>query len=538
MIIQSPYDDVELTPIPLHEYVLAGAAGRGDRPALIDGPTGRVLTYAELAGSVRRAAAGLVAHGVAKGDTLALCSPNGPEFAIAYYAALAAGALVTTVNPLAPDGEITRQLTHSGARWLITTAALAQGSAGEAAAAVGVRETFAFGATGASPAIPFAWLTDVDHADRLPVVGPDDDAVLLYSSGTTGLPKGVLLSHRNLVASLGETRAVHRVGRDDVVLTVLPLYHIFALQVTLSLGLAAGATVVTMPRFDLEGFCRLIQEHGVTRVEVVPPIVLALARHPAVTSYDLSSLRLITSGAAPLGAALAGECARRLGCRVKQGYGMTEFGGATHMVPDAGGGDASSIGPLLPGVEARVVDCASGQDAGPGQPGEMLIRTPAAMRGYLDDPEATAAAIDADGWLHTGDVVVADREGWFQVVDRVKELIKYKGSQVAPAALEAILVAHPAVADAAVIGRPDEEAGEIPTAVVVLRRPAADTDLVGRTLMAYVAERVAPHEKIRRVEFVTEIPKSPAGKILRRVLAGRDQAAVPPRPPALAGRTR
>jgi acyl-CoA synthetase (AMP-forming)/AMP-acid ligase II len=538
MIIQSPYDDVDLASAPLHEYVLAGTAGRADGPALIDGPTGRVLTYAELTGAVRRAAAGLVAHGVAKGDTLALCSPNCPEFAVAYYAALAAGALVTTVNPLAPAGEIARQLTRSGAQWLITTAALAQGTAGEAAAAAGVRETFAFGATGASPAVPFALLTDIDHADRLPVVGPDDDAVLLYSSGTTGLPKGVPLTHRNLVASLCQTRPVHRVGSNDVLLAVVPLHHAYALQITLSLGLASGATVVVMPRFDLDGLCGLVQEHGVTRLEVVPPVVLALARHPAVTRYDLSSLRLITSAGAPLGAALAGECALRLGCRVKQAYGMTEFGGATHIVPDAGGGPASSIGPLLPGVEARVVDCASGLDAGPGRPGEMLIHTPAAMRGYLGNPEATAATIDADGWLHTGDVVVADREGWFEIVDRVKELIKYKGSQVAPAALEAILVAHPAVADAAVIGRPDEECGEIPTAVVVLRQPAADTEPIGRELMAYVAERVAPQEKIRRVEFVTDIPKSPSGKILRRLLAGRDAAAASPQPPALAGQPR
>jgi acyl-CoA synthetase (AMP-forming)/AMP-acid ligase II len=539
MIIQSPYDDVELAEVPLHDFVLEGATGRGHRAAIIDGPTGRVLTYAELAGSVRRAAAGLVAQGLARGDVLALCAPNSPEFAVAYYAALAAGALVTTVNPLAPTGDITRQLTHSGARWLITTAALAQGSAGEAAAAAGVRQAFAFGtASAAGPAIPFTWLTDRDHTDRLPAVGPDDNAVLLYSSGTTGLPKGVLLSHRNLAASLGQTRPVHRVGADDVLLTVLPLYHIYALQVTLSLGLAAGATVVTVPRFDLEGFCGLVQDYGVTRVEVVPPIVLALARHPAVAGYDLSSLRLITSGAASLGAALAGECARRLGCRVKQAYGMTEFGGATHVVPDTGGGPASSIGPLLPGVQARVIDCASGLDVGPGEPGEMLIRTPAAMRGYLGNPEATAATVDADDWLHTGDVVVADREGWFQIVDRVKDLIKYKGSQVAPAVLEAVLLAHPAVADAAVIGRPDEESGEIPTAVVVLRRPAANTRPISRELMAYVAARVAPHEKIRRVEFVTDIPKSPSGKILRRLLAGRDQTDARPQASALAGQPR
>jgi acyl-CoA synthetase (AMP-forming)/AMP-acid ligase II len=536
MIIQSPYDDVELAEVPLPDFVLQGAAGHGHRTALIDGPTGRMLTYAELAGSVRRAAAGLVAKGLVQGDVLALCAPNSPEFVVAYYAALAAGALVTTVNPLAPAGDMTRQLTDSGARWLITTAALARGSAGEAVAAAGVHETFVFGTgSAADRATPFTALIDADHAGRLPAVGPDDHAVLLYSSGTTGLPKGVLLSHRSLVASLCQTRPVHRVGADDVLLTVLPLYHIFALQVTLSLGLAAGATVVTAPRFDLEGFCGLVQDYGVTRVEVVPPIVLALARHPAVAGYDLSSLRLITSGAASLGAALAGECAGRLGCRVKQAYGMTECGGATHIVPDIGGGPASSIGPLLPGVQARVIDCASELDVGPGEPGEMLIRTPAAMRCYLDNPDATAATVDADGWLHTGDVVVADREGWFQVVDRVKELIKYKGSQVAPAALEAILLAHPAVADAAVIGRPDEQAGEIPTAVVVLRQPTADTGPIGRELMTFVADRVAPHEKIRHVEFVTGIPKSPSGKILRRLLAGRDQTAARPQAPALAG---
>jgi acyl-CoA synthetase (AMP-forming)/AMP-acid ligase II len=536
MIIQSPYHDVELVPVPLPTFVLPGTAGRGDQAALIDGPTGRVLTYAELTRSVRRAAAGLVAHGLAKGDTLALCSPNNPDFAIAYFAALAAGAVVTTINPLAPAGDIARQLTHSRARWLITTAAPAAGGAGQAATAAGVRETFVFGRTSAAGlAIPFTCLTDIDHPDRLPAISPDDDAVLLYSSGTTGLPKGVLLSHRNLVASLCQMRAVHRVGPDDVVLTALPLWHLYALQVTLSLGLAAGATVVTMPRFDLEGFCGLVQEHRVTRVEVVPPIVLGLARQPAVSRYDLSSLRLITCAAAPLGAALATECARRLGCRVKQAYGMTEFGGATHMVPDTGGGDAESVGPLLPGTQARVVDCATGLDVRPGQPGEMLIRTPGTMRGYLDNPEATAATVDTDGWLHTGDVVVADREGWFTIVDRVKELIKYKGSQVAPATLEAILVAHPAVADAAVIGRADEESGEIPTAVVVLRPPAADTAQAGLELMAYVAARVAPHEKIRRVEFVTEIPRSPSGKILRRQLAAHDPAAASSRPPALTG---
>jgi|HubBroStandDraft_5_1064220.scaffolds.fasta_scaffold24431_1 acyl-CoA synthetase (AMP-forming)/AMP-acid ligase II len=521
MIIESPYDDVELAQVPLTEYVLDGTARWATRSAIIDGATGRVMRYAELAASVRRAAAGLVAHGVTKGDVLALCSPNSLGFVIAYYAALAAGAIVTTVNPLAPVGDVIRQLTHSGTRWLVTTAALFEGSGREAAAAAGLRETFVFGTV--AGATVFASLTDTQHPARLPAVRPDDNAVLLYSSGTTGLPKGVLLSHRNLVASLDQTRPVHRVRAGDVLITALPLFHVFALQVTLGLGLSVGATVVTMPRFDLDGFLRLVQEHGVTRVEVVPPIVLALARHPAVAGYDLSSLRLITSGAAPLGSELAAECAQRLGCRVKQAYGMTEFGGATHLVPDTGGGDLESIGPLLPGNECRVIDCASGLDVGSGEPGEMLIRSPGTMRGYLGDAAATAATIDPGGWLHTGDVVIADREGWFRVVDRVKELIKYKGSQVAPAALEAILLTHPAVVDAGVIGVPDAEAGEIPTAFVVLGQPATAGEL-----MAYVADRVAPHEKLRRLAFVGDIPKSPSGKILRRVLAERAQVAAGP----------
>jgi acyl-CoA synthetase (AMP-forming)/AMP-acid ligase II len=519
MIIRSPCDDVALAQVPLTEYVLDGAGERATRPAIIDGATGRVIGYGELAAAVGRTASGLVARGVAKGDVLALSSPNGPGFVIAYFAALAAGALVTTVNPLAPAADLTRQLTLSGARWLVTTAAQFTGGGREAAAAAGVHETFVFGtAAGASP---FAALAGTSPAGSLPEVGPDDNALLLYSSGTTGLPKGVLLTHRSLVASLGQTAAVHRVRAGDVVIAVLPLYHMYALQITLSLGLRAGAAVVTMPRFDLHGFLRLVQDHGVTRAEVVPPIVLALARHPAVSDYDLSSLRLITSAAAPLSGDLAAECAARLSCRVKQAYGMTELGGATHFVPDTGGGDPESVGPLLPGIECRVTDCASGLDVGPGEPGEMLLRTSGAMRGYLDDPAATASTIDADGWLHTGDVVVADHEGWFRVIDRVKELIKYKGSQVAPAALEAVLLAHPAVADVAVIGRADEQAGEIPTAFVVLRGSATASEL-----MSYVARRVAPHEKIRRLEFVTDIPKSPSGKILRRLLAEREQVPV------------
>jgi acyl-CoA synthetase (AMP-forming)/AMP-acid ligase II len=350
-----------------------------------------------------------------------------------------------------------------------------------------------------------------------PVASPDDLAYLPYSSGTTGLPKGVMITHRNLVANLCQIRAVQQVRGDDVVLAALPWFHIFGLQSCLNLALHEGATVVTMPRFDLREFLRLVQEHKVTRVNVVPPIVLALAKRPAVGEYDVSSLKLISSGAAPLGADLALACARRLGCRVNQAYGMTEIG-MSHAMSDDADGDLDRIGPALPGIDCRVIDPATGFDAPPGAAGELLVRGAANMRGYLDNPEATAATVDADGFVHTGDVVVAEADGAFRVVDRLKEIIKYKGHQVAPAALEAILLTHPAVADAAVIAGHTEEAGDIPKAFVVAREPVSADDL-----MSFVAKRVAPHEKIRQLEFIDEVPKSPSGKILRRVLAERDR---------------
>jgi len=330
-----------------------------------------------------------------------------------------------------------------------------------------------------------------------------------------------MLTHRQLVASLCQTMVPHQVGAGDVVAGVLPMFHIFGMQVTMNATLRAGGTLVTIPRFSLDSFLGALEAYRVTRAELVPPIVLALANHPAVDDYDLSSLRVIASGAAPLGPDLARACAARLGCRVKQGYGMTELGGASHLAPDTGRDDPESIGPPIPGVECRIVDTATGADAAPGQRGELLVRTPAAMLGYLNNPQATAATIDTDGWLHTGDIVTVDEQGWFRVVDRAKELIKYKGYQVAPAELENILITHPGVADCAVVASPDPEAGEVPAAFVVLR-PGCTAD----GLLDWVAERVAPYQKIRRLHITSQIPKSASGKILRRVLQDQERAAV------------
>ncbi len=524
MIFRSPYGDVAVPQTSLPAFVLA-TRGRGERAAVVDAASGRTLTYDELAGAVRRVASALTARGLAKGEVLAIWCPNGPDFVIAYYGALAAGAVVTTINPMATAQEGERQLAHAGARWLVTTEDLLAAKAGKAAAAAGVAEVFAVG--DAAPATPFAELLAGGEADQPVAVDPDDPALLPFSSGTTGLPKGVVLTHRNLVASLCATAHVHRVRADDTVVAVLPLFHIYGMQIAMNLALRAGATVVTLPRFDLPAFLRLVQDYRVTRADVVPPIVLALAKHPAVEDYDLSSLRVITSAAAPLGEDLAHACAIRLGCRVKQAYGMTELGGGSHFAPDEGRDEPASIGPPLPGVECRVVDCATGADLGPGALGELLVRTQAAMRGYLGDDAATASTIDDDGWVHTGDVVSVDVGGWFTVVDRVKELIKYNGYQVPPAELEAVLVTHRGVADVAVVAGRDEEGAEVPKAFVVRRAPVSEDEL-----QHFVADRVAPYKRIRQVEFVDEIPKSPSGKILRRVLVERSHTAYAP--PAVA----
>jgi acyl-CoA synthetase (AMP-forming)/AMP-acid ligase II len=302
----------------------------------------------------------------------------------------------------------------------------------------------------------------------------------------------------------------------------LPYFHIYGLTVNMNHALTCGATVVTMARFDLAAFLETIERRRVTRAFLVPPIMVALAQHPLVDRHDLSSLEVIVSGAAPLDEQIVRAAAGRLGCRVVQGYGLTETSPVTHLPPEGPDMDAkpASVGPPLPGTECRVVDIESGEPLPSGGDGEIVIRGPQVMRGYLDDREATAAAIDADGWFHTGDIGHVDADGWLFLVDRLKELIKVRGLQVAPAELEAVLQGHPAIADAAVVPSPDRHGGEVPKAFVVLREEA-DLD----ELRAYVADRVARHKRIRRIEAVEEIPRSPSGKILRRVLVELDREA-------------
>ena len=517
MIFTSPYPDVEIPSVALTDFVLEHSEDYGDKPVLIDSATGAAYTHAQAARAIRAAAGGLAARGIAKGDVVALYAANAPDYAIAFHAIAALGAFVTTINPVYTVDELAFQLEHAGARALISGTEVLD-RAREAASRACVEELYVFGE--ADGAGSFGELLEGDPAAAPETtVGPDDLVALPYSSGTTGLPKGVLLTHRNLVANILQSTAQQPVTADDTLIGVLPLFHIYGLTVVMNAVLRNGATLITMPRFDLEGFLGLVQEHRATKAHLLPPIVLALAKSPVVERFDLSSLTLVNSGAAPLSAELQEAAAQRIDCPVVQGYGMTESSPVTHVTPlDPARHRVGSIGPPVPNTECRIVDLESGAELGPGEDGEVCVRGPQVMRGYLDDAEATADTIDEDGWLHTGDVGRADEDGYVVLVDRVKELIKYKGYQVAPAELEALLLEHPAVADAAVVGIPDEEAGEVPKAFVALSGDASEEEI-----MAFVAERVAPYKKLRALEVIDEVPKSPSGKILRRVLVERER---------------
>jgi acyl-CoA synthetase (AMP-forming)/AMP-acid ligase II len=508
-IYRSPFPDVTIPDVPLTTHVLRHAATRPDVPALVDGPTGRTLTFAQLEGAVRALAGGLAARGFAPGDVVGLMAPNLPEYAVVFHGVATAGGTVTTVNPLYTAEEVRHQLLDSGASSLVTVPPFLD-TARAAVKDTAVDEIVVIGeAEGATPLA--AWMGD--PIEQVGIDPAEHVVVLPYSSGTTGLPKGVMLTHRNLVANIAQCEPVLDLGDDEVALAVLPFFHIYGMQVLMNMMLAVGATVVTLPRFDLGEALRLIEERRVTRFFVVPPIVLALAKQPVVDQFDLSSLRFVLSGAAPLGADLAQDAAARIGCEVVQGYGMTELSPVSHATP-AGQFKPGSVGVLVPNAQARLVG-AAGDDRGVGEEGELWIRGPLVMKGYLNNPAATAATIDDEGWLHTGDVARIDEDGHTYIVDRVKELIKYKAFQVPPAELEALLVTHPGVADVAVVGIPDEEAGELPKAFVV-RRP--DSDVTAEELQAFVAEHVAHYKQVRSVAFVDEIPKSASGKILRRLL--------------------
>ncbi len=525
MIFRSPYPDVDIPDVPVTSHALRHEGDFGDKTALIYAPTGETLTFAELASLIRKTAGGLVARGFKKGDVLAIYSPNTLHYPVAFHGVAHAGGVNTTVNPMYTAEELARQLRDSKARFILTLGPFLENAREAAEAAGGIEEIFTF--DGAEGTTAFAELLEAEELMQGPVVDPANDLVALpYSSGTTGISKGVMLTHRNLVANMcqigGTASHAREISETDTLVAVLPFYHIYGMGVIMNYALSKGASIVILPRFDLEMFLKALQDHRVTFAHVVPPILVALAKHPIVDHFDLSKLDVINSGAAPLGEELAKAVEARLGCLVCQGYGLTETSPVTHSPRNKSKGyPHASIGPALPNTETKIVDTETGEELGRGEHGELWIRGPQVMKGYLGQAEATAATIDEDGFLHTGDVAYIDDEDHAYIVDRVKELIKYKGYQVPPAELEALLLTNPHIKDAAVVRSPDEEAGEVPKAFIV-----SDGSLSHEDVMAFVAERVSPQKKVRRVEFIDQIPKSPSGKILRRVLIEREIAAM------------
>jgi acyl-CoA synthetase (AMP-forming)/AMP-acid ligase II len=521
-VYRSPYPPLDIPAQPLADFVLARTRERGERAALICAVTGRTITYAELRDTVDHTAGGLAALGIAKGDVCAIFAANCPEYVVAVLALARLGAVVTTASPLYTKADLRKQLEDSASRMLFTSAALAP-TWSAAIEGTSVERIVTFDAPGGPgarstvEAIAFEHLRSSRREPPSVAIAPDDLVALPYSSGTTGLPKGVMLTHRNLVANILQTNSAgHYADGEDTTIAFLPFFHIYGLTVIALMGLWAGATLVVVPKFELEPYLALVEKHRATLLHVVPPVVVAFAKHPAITAHDFSSIRKLFSGAAPLGADVTEQCTRRIGCVLQQGYGLTETSPAALITPeDVAKAKPGSIGRPVASTEVRVVDAETGRDVEAGADGEIWIRGPQVMRGYFKRPDETRATLDADGWLHTGDIGHADA-GDFYIVDRLKELIKYKGMQVAPAELEAVLLSHPAVADAAVVPLKDAECGEIPRAFVVPKGA-----VTAEALMAHVAERVAPYKKVRRVEFIDAIPKSPSGKILRRLLKDR-----------------
>ncbi len=513
MPVRSPWLSLEPYPrIPLTQMVESAAARHANKVALISAD-GREHTFARIWRATRKIARLLEEHGLARGDRVGILAPNCPEYAVVFHAILMAGGVATTLNPLYREREVEHQLNDAGAVALFHSrlhAPLIEAVRGELPT---IRHFFT---------IEDVWqVADKVTGDPFPVaIDPHHDlAALPYSSGTTGLPKGVKLSHYNLTSNVRQNLAIGLTDGYSVLLDFLPFFHIYGLSVLMNVGLAIGATQVVMPRFDPEQMMHLIEKHRVTNLFVAPPALLAMANLADPSRFDTSSLTFILCGAAPTPPEVAQRVSGTYNCTVLQGYGLTETSPSTNVNPIRRIKHAS-VGPPMPDTEEKVVDLETGRELRRGEVGELLVRGPQVMRGYWRQPEATAETMTEDGWLRTGDIASLDEEGYAYIHDRKKEMIKYKGYQVAPAELEAVLLEHPQVRDVAVIPKPDAVGGEIPKAFVVL--VASDTASADE-LMAFVAERVAPYKKVRQLEFVEAIPKSLSGKILRRELIEKER---------------
>ncbi|KAL5973982.1 4-coumarate--CoA ligase 1 [Asimina triloba] len=549
-IYRSKLPDIDIPAhLPLHSYCFEKLHHFRTRPCLINGANGDIYTYEEVDLISRRVAAGLSKTGIQQGHVIMLLLPNSPEFVFAFLGASRLGAVATTSNPFFTPNEIGKQVKASDARLIITLACCVE-KVRDLALEHGMKIVCVD-----SPPDGCAHFSELKEADEndLPDVDihQDDVVALPYSSGTTGLPKGVMLTHRGLVTSVaqqvdGENPNLY-FRSDDVLLCVLPMFHIYSLNSVLLCGLRAGAAILIMQKFELVSLLELVERYKVSIAPFVPPIVLAIAKNPVVDKYDLSSIRIVMSGAAPMGKELEDSVRAKLtNATLGQGYGMTEAGPVLSMclafAKEPFQIKSGSCGTVVRNAELKIVDPETGASLPRNQAGEISIRGSQIMKGYLNDPESTKTTIDKDGWLHTGDVGYVDDDDEIFIVDRLKEIIKYKGFQVAPAELEAMLLANPRIADAAVVGltagprisninlwaypiyrMKDEMAGEVPVAFIVKSNGSSITE---EEIKRYIAEQVVFYKKVHRVFFIDAVPKAPSGKILRKDLRAKLTAGV------------
>ncbi|KAM4113244.1 hypothetical protein ACJW30_05G205500 [Castanea mollissima] len=508
--------------LPLHSYCFENISKVGSKPCLINGSTGEVYTYYDVDLISRKVASGLNKLGIGQGDIVLILLPNTPEFVFVFLGASHLGAITTAANPFFTPAEIAKQAKGSNAKLIIT-----QASYYDKVKDLAHENNVKIMCIDPPPqdCLHFSELTQANE-NQIPKVdiSPDDVVALPYSSGTTGLPKGVMLTHKGLVTSVaqqvdGENPNLY-FHSEDVILCVLPLFHIYSLNSVLLCGLRVGAAILIMQKFEIGSLLELIQKHKVSVMPIVPPIVLSISKSPDLHKYDLSSIRMLKSGGAPLGKELEEAFRAKFpNAKFGQGYGMTEAGPVLSMclafAKEPFEVKSGACGTVVRNAEMKIVDPETGASLPHNQRGEICIRGDQIMKGYINDPEATARTIDKEGWLHTGDIGLIDDEDELFIVDRLKELIKYKGFQVAPAELEAILLTHPNVSDVAVVPMKDESAGEVPVAFVVRSNGSQVTE---DEIKQFVSKQVVFYKRINRVFFIDAIPKSPSGKILRKNL--------------------